>query len=188
MEMHLLRSLARMRWRLVNRGGLAPSWRNLEYFDQSWIARISAMAAYIGPCESVVDLGCGRMWLKKFLGANPYYPVDYRRRSSETHIADFNRREFPCFISDVAFVSGTLEYVDDPEWFINMVARRCRKCIISYSTIELFPDGELRYKKAWKNHFSRAELISIFLKQGMTLQHENLAVAGTHIFVFQSAT
>jgi len=145
------------------------------------------MARHIGPGESVTDLGCGRMWLKKFLDRNPYYPVDYRRRSFDTYIADFNRREFPCFLSDVAFVSGTLEYLDDPAWFISMIGRHCRKCIISYSTKELFPDVTGRRDKAWRNDLSRSELISLFERNNMALKKEDLSVGGTHIFVFQSA-
>lgn len=160
------------------------SWQRLEYFDESWKKRIETMASYIQPGESVVDLGCGRMWLKPFLKNNVYYPVDYTQRDQSTVVADFNTHEFPEIVADVAFVSGTLEYVEDYGWFVGQVCSRSKRCILSYCTTEHYPSMRTRSQKAWKSHLSRSALLGVFEECGMHLDAENSAVPQNPIFVF----
>jgi len=160
------------------------SWQDLEHFDEDWKGRIRTMAQYIGRQESVVDLGCGQMWLKEFLNGHVYYPVDYRMRGDDTHVADFNKHKFPDIRADTAFVSGTLEYLTDCEWFVDQISRRVKKCILSYCLVEYHPDVEERKKRAWQNHLTRAEIIAMFQKAGMTLMEENTSIVKNHIFVF----
>ncbi|HTS07799.1 MAG TPA: hypothetical protein VMP68_19655 [Candidatus Eisenbacteria bacterium] len=156
----------------------------MEYFDESWKKRIQEMAGFIEPGESVVDLGCGMMWLKPMLRDNLYYPVDYKTRDEATVIADFNRREYPDIRADVAFLSGALEYVQDFEWFVEQVCSHSQRCILSYCTTECYPDLDRRRQKAWKNHLSRGVLVSLFARNGMRLDCESTAVLGNPIFVF----
>ena len=142
------------------------------------------MAKFIAPGESVVDLGCGKMWLKPLLQNNEYHPVDYTRRDADTLVANFNRHEYPAIDSDVAFVSGTLEYVEDCDWFVRQISSRSRKCVMSYCTTECFPDMKVRNRKAWKSHLSRSALIGLFAKNGMELTAESAIVRQNPIFVF----
>ncbi len=144
------------------------------------------MASYISPKESVVDLGCGKMWLKECLKDNVYYPVDYTRRDAQTCVADFNKHEYPPTRSDVAFVSGALEYVVDYEWFVRQITQSSTKCILSYCTTEAYPDIKERERRAWKNHLTRAEIIDLFTRNGMELKCENGNIQGNRIFVFIS--
>lgn len=160
------------------------SWRRLEYFDESWKKRIETMASYINPGESVVDLGCGRMWLKPLLKDNVYYPVDYTQRDEITAVADFNAHEFPEIVADVAFVSGTLEYVEDYGWFAGKVCSHSKRCIVSYCTTEHYPSMKTRSQKAWKSHLSRSGLVGLFAKNRMHLDVENTTVPQNPIFVF----
>jgi hypothetical protein len=160
------------------------SWQGLEYFDESWKKRIEEMASYISPGESVIDLGCGKMWLKPLLKNHSYHGVDYKRRDEDTIVADFNNHEFPDMVADVAFVSGALEYVEDYEWFIRQVCSHSSRCILSYCTTEQYPDLKSRKEKAWKSHLSRSFLLELFTKNGMCLDAENTAVAQNPIFVF----
>jgi len=47
------------------------SWKEMEYFDPAWKQRIETMAALIPKqSQSVLDLGCGKMWLKDYLLAD----------------------------------------------------------------------------------------------------------------------
>jgi hypothetical protein len=172
------------------RGGLKllaqrkRSWEELEYFDESWKKRIKVMASFIAPGESVIDLGCGKMWLKPLLKNNTYWPVDYRRRDEKTVLANFNRHQYPDIRADVAFLSGTLEYIEDYEWFVRQVSSRSSRCIVSYCTTEYHPDLKVRIRKAWKSHLSRSTLVRLFARNGMHLDAESTAVAGNPIFVF----
>jgi hypothetical protein len=160
----------------------------MEYFDESWKTRIEEMASFIVPGESVIDLGCGQMWLKPLLRNNPYYPVDYKRRDESTVVINFNKHEYPDITADVAFVSGTLEYVEDYEWFVQQVCSRSSRCIVSYCTTEFYPDLRVRSRKAWKSHISRCRLIELFAENGMDLDAESGVVERNPIFVFSKRT
>lgn len=160
------------------------SWEKLEYFDESWKKRIEEMACFISPGESVIDLGCGQMWLRPLLKNNQYHGVDYKLRDETTVVANFNNHEFPDIQADVAFVSGALEYVEDYAWFVRQVCSRSKRCIVSYCTTEHFPDFKDRSRKAWKSHLSRSALLELFKKNGMHLDAESAAVPQNPIFVF----
>ncbi|MBZ5573685.1 MAG: hypothetical protein LAO09_17610 [Acidobacteriia bacterium] len=164
--------------------GCYRSWEELEYFDESWKNRIEEMARFIAPGESVIDLGCGKMWLKPLLKNNIYHPVDYKRRDESTVVANFNRHEYPDIVADVAFLSGTLEYIEDSDWFVRQICSRSKKCVVSYCTTECYPDLKVRNRKAWKSHLSRCGLLELFAKNGMDLDSESGVVAQNPIFVF----
>ena len=183
--MKILLNFSRKLWsKIASWTGRDRSWQELEYFDESWKRRIEEMAKFIFPGESVVDLGCGRMWLKPLLRDNEYHPVDYTRRDATTVVANFNRHEYPDIVADVSFVSGTLEYIEDYEWFTKEICSRSKKCIVSYCTTECFPDLKVRSRKAWKSHLSRTTLIGLFIKYGMELAAESDVVTQNPIFVF----
>jgi hypothetical protein len=164
--------------------GKSRSWEVVEHFDEGWKKRIAEMARFIALGESVTDLGCGPMWLEPLLKDNAYYPVDYTPRDHRTEVADFNKHEFPPRLVDVAFVSGTLEYVEDYAWFIEQVSRHATRCILSYCTTECFPDLSTRKGKAWANHLSRSAVVELFAINGMDLEAESTSVPLNSIFVF----
>lgn len=160
------------------------SWRNIEYFNKKWKIRIEKMSAHIESDDSVVDLGCGRMWLKNYLPRDVrYFPVDYKNRGAECIVKDFNQNEYPDVDADTAFVSGCLEYVNDPSWFVSEICRNQTKCILSYCTTEFFPEGVDRKRKAWVNSLSETEVINLFNEFGFGLQHKTVEQMYV-IFVF----
>ncbi len=161
------------------------TWQNMEYFDFSWSKRIKEMAKYVSKDRSVLDLGCGKMWARQYLYENPYYPVDYTYRGEGTIICDFNKKQFPEQKADIAFVSGTLEYIMDTNWFLFNIANNCNECVISYCTLEDHPDMTFRHKQAWVNHYSRDEIIQIFLNVGFYLNAENTNIPKNRIFYFK---
>jgi len=162
----------------------AGDWKNIEYFDESWFDRIKLMSRYIPSRKSVMDLGCGKMWLKTMIPDSKYFPVDYKKRDDTTIVCDFNKHEFPDVSADVIFISGCLEYVEDYEWFIKEIGRCSQRCIVSYCTIESVPNTATRKKRAWKNNLKKEELIEIFNKNSMKVTIEDKFDESNDVFVF----
>jgi hypothetical protein len=148
----------------------APSWKKIEYFDESWKGRIRAMATLIEDEKSVLDLGCGKMWLRDMLPeAIRYVGCDYANRGGNL-ICDFNRHEFPDVQADVAFVSGCLEYLHNPNWFLAQVRAHCQGLVLSFCTLERMPDMNLRHDLGWTNHYSSLDLQKLVSANGFRLQ------------------
>jgi hypothetical protein len=146
------------------------TWKDIEYFDERWMERIEKMSKFIDVSESVMDLGCGKMWLQSFLDkSTAYYPVDYVKRSENTIVADFNKKEFPSLNVDVVFASGVLEYIDDPDWFVKQISACSNKCILSYCTMDYFPDIKIRKSAKWVNNLFFKDIENLFNKNNMIL-------------------
>lgn len=176
--------------KIINRGrkalGLKPVWQQIEYFNPDWKIRIKKMAVHIRNGESVIDLGCGQMWLKEFLpSSNRYTGVDYKNRGEDTVVTDFNKGDFPNAKADVFFVSGCMEYVYDHCAFIEKIAKSGRRCVISYCCVEDYPEIERRRERAWVNDLTREEVIACFKKNKMFLTVEDKTESNNSIFVFE---
>lgn len=143
------------------------------------------MSAFLDTHARVMDLGCGEQWLRNYLPEeSEYVPVDYKKRSDDTFIADFNKRQFPPIKVEDIFVSGCLEYINDPEWFIdNICSHALKKVILSYCTTNTHPDIIKRKELFWKNHLSKEEVIRHFEQHGFELQQSNIHDNNT-IFIF----
>ncbi len=144
-------------------------WKDVESFDDEWKVRIQKMASYIPAEASVLDLGCGKEWLKDVVGITRYTGVDYVSRSPETLVCDFSHHEFPSITKDVAFISGALEFIPDPDWFLDQVTMSCSRCIISYCPIETQGDLLVRARAGWKNDLSLPEIEAMFNKRNFGL-------------------
>ena len=166
------------------------SWVDVEYFDERWKERIKHMVAlFPAPQDNsgltIADFGCGEMWLKEFCPSNTnYIGVDYKKRAADTITVDFNKYEFPDIEADIAFVSGCLEYIEDPEWFIKKIAGMCQTIVMSYSSMEHSPDLQFREVRMWKNHLYCNELIEIVEKNGFVLLEHGISIKNTQIFRF----
>lgn len=165
----------------------APRWAEQERFDPKWRERIRLMAAFIDESDSVVvDLGCGPMWLRDFLPEGvDYLAVDYVWRGPGTIVCDFNRKQFPATAAATFFVSGCLEYVEAPNWFAQMIASRSTKCVLSYCTIEEFPDLTWRRKRGWVNHMEELAVERLFSEHGMLCVNRRITSSRNTVFVLR---
>lgn len=163
----------------------AKEWKNIEYFDKAWKKRLELMSKYLSKGKVVTDLGCGEMWLKEYLNENIYFPVDYKKRNSDTIICDFNKKQFPSNESDIAFISGCLEYIEDVAWFVEKIAQKNSECILSYCSLDYFPNRQNRLNLAWKNHYTRENIINIFQDNSFKLISEKITESKNHIFYFK---
>ena len=165
----------------------SSKWELKESFTPAFLERMKEMAKEIPSGSSILDLGCGLMWLKELLpGSCKYYPVDFIKRCEHTILCDFNRYEFPDIHVDISFCSGILEYIRDPSWFTGLTARYSAECIISYNTLESLPDKRARTKLDWVNHLTQDELIDLFQGHGYRLSISKKLPIGDSIFVFKN--
>lgn len=161
------------------------SWKEIEYFDSKWKQRIAVMAELIPiQSKSVLDLGCGKMWLNLFLPEEiEYIPVDYTDRGSGTIICDFNNGEFPTNQVDTAFVSGCLEYIHDYQEFIQFITKQTQYCVLSYCSTNFISSRRRRFKQNWVNDLSEEDIIKLFEAQAFSLHH--LISQENSIFLFK---
>lgn len=150
-----------------------PSWKDIEYFDPSWESRIVDMCRLIRDEKSVLDLGCGTQLLRRHLPTDcRYFPVDYKKRTPDVIVCDFNRHQFPKISAELAFVSGCLEYVEDLPWFVRNIAASCQAAAISYCSVEKYPSLEARKELTWVNALTRKVLIELFESSGFRFVDE----------------
>lgn len=169
--------------------GFYRNWKAIERFDPAWLERIRLMARLIPEdSASVVDVGCGPMWLRDLLPSGvAYVGIDYKARGEGSMVCDLNVEGLPKIVADTYFISGCLEYVKDPRALIGSVAScTTRCCIASYCCTEEFPDSDFRRTRGWINHLSRDELIGLFMDAGMKPLHAELTSTNNAIFVFDS--
>lgn len=164
------------------------NWKDIEYFDEEWKIRIEKMASYIFTgTHSIIDLGCGQMWLKQFLPAGcNYFGIDYKYRGEGSFVYDLNQYQYPGFNADVVFVSGCLEYIKDYKWLVNKISLSGKKVIISYCTREQFPNELQRRKLGWVNHLSSIQLIQVFSENKMKLKEQTITTLNNLIFIFEN--
>lgn len=161
-------------------------WKDFEYFDEAWKERIHLMAQFIPPgTQSVLDIGCGKMWLKDELDPNcEYYGLDYIDRGPGSHVADLNKHQFTERHFDTAFVSGCLEYIYDYNWLIKEIQQHCSVCILSYCAVDIFNNPKERISLGWVNHLSEQDIVALFAASNMQLKQKAKTRNANTIFVF----
>lgn len=145
----------------------------------SWSLRAKRAAQLIGSQASVVDLGCGMMTLEGFLNPTALYiPVDVVRRDERTLLVDLNKEDLPDFAADCLVGLGLLEYIFDVPKLLKRISTRYDTVLLSYSSVDNCPNRDERAGHAWLNHFSIAEMESMFLANGFRIhecvQHDAL--------------
>lgn len=165
-----------------------PIWQKIERFEPKWKERIYQMAQHIDAQDkSVLDIGCGPMWLKSYLPEGvDYKGLDYKNRGEGCIVCDLNNQEIPYVDVNTFFISGCLEYIVDSENFIKNISEYAKKVIISYCTLEDFPNLSERQARGWKNHLTLEQLIDCFAKHGMHLKSKEYSKENNVILVFIS--
>jgi hypothetical protein len=151
----------------IDKKSIDKLWAKSSEFDTAWKQRISFMSNYITVPGAVADFGCGMMWLEECLKPeNTYIPIDYMARDSRTIVIDLNCDMLPELGAKIAFMSGVLEYVKQPEKVIdNLAEQNVEQLIISYCTFDKFNNMDQRESLNWKSHLSIFELLGQFTKR-----------------------
>lgn len=152
------------------------NWFDVEKLRKTnkefWQERIFKMASMIDKkVKSVLDLGCWECELEEYLPEEiKYYGCDYVKRRGDTIVCDLNRYEFPKIDFDVAYISGSLEYMENLEWYFEQICNAKLEVILSYSALEYFPLIDKRKNKSWVNHLTIIEIIEYMREQGFSLK------------------
>jgi len=121
--------------------------------------------------RSVADYGAGQMYLKNFLRQGVlYYPIDYLKRFEETIVCDLNTGTFPDLETDVAVLNGVLEFITTAEALLEHVCVKTRrKVILSYMTLERFPNIEARRASGYISNLTDRQIVQLLKMQGFCL-------------------
>jgi hypothetical protein len=144
-------------------------WSNVAALERGWDARAKVAARFILPGARVLDLGCGRMALRRFLSEQcSYRGCDLVAREPDTIVCNFNAGEFPdeaAQAADVIVMLGVLEYIVDVDAFLGRLRQAGRHVVISYSPRE-WSAGIDRAALGWFNALSLHDLALLFARSG----------------------
>jgi hypothetical protein len=130
-------------------------------------------AQFIPAGARVLELGCGRMALQRFLPNTCHYQgCDLVARDANTIVCDLNAGEFPTQAAadaDIIVMLGTLEQIADVETFFTHL-RFCRHdLLVSYCATDLAGDSD-RAGLGFLNHLSFYDLAVLFDRYGFRIE------------------
>lgn len=150
----------------------AARWSNPNSLEPSWDARAELAAQFIPGGTRVLDLGCGKMALERFLPYGCHYQgCDLVARNSRTIVCDFNTGQFPTEAasqSDIIVFLGVLEYILDADAFFAHLRASNRDIVLSYCATDL--SSVDRASLGWMTHFSFLDLAQLFDRHGFRIQ------------------
>jgi Methyltransferase domain len=135
--------------------------------------RAAFAAQFIPVGARVLELGCGRMALKRFLpNGRSYQGCDLVARDDNTVVCDFNAGEFPSEAaaqSDIIVMLGLLETIVDVESFFTHLRFSKRDMVLSYCATNLTGKCD-RAALGWVNSFSFFDLARLFDRYGFRIE------------------
>lgn len=148
-------------------------WSNPDALEPAWDRRAEIAAQFIPAGARVLDLGCGRMALRRFLPFGcAYVPCDLVARDGDTVVCDFNAGEFPAreaADADVVVMLGVLEYIADTDAFLAKLKQSGRDVVLSYCMQEGSAALD-RPSLGWMNNFSTVDLAVLFDRHGYRVE------------------
>lgn len=112
----------------------------------------TAAKKLIDDCQSLIDVGCRiRKPAQNLLPADiKYYPVDYKKRGSESAVCNFNSGDFPDIKADVCLCALTAEFVPAlPKFLKNLCIAAQKQILMICRPI----DREISVKYRWEHQF-----------------------------------
>jgi hypothetical protein len=144
-----------------------------ERLRTTWEARASMAAQYLSGEESVADIGCGLMSLRKYLSAGVrYVPLDVVDRGGNI-VVDLNHAPLPPVDTTAASMLGVIEYLVDVDGVLSQL-RSFRTVAISYNHWSL---KDVTYRllgkkrpQGWKHHMKRTDFERAIHRHGFFIE------------------
>jgi hypothetical protein len=147
-------------------------WSDPASLEAAWDARAQLASQFIPAGARVLDLGCGRMSLRRFLPHDcNYQGCDLVARDAQTLVCDFNAGQFPTEAAghaDIITMLGLLEYIIDVDGFFTHLKSSGRDVVMSYCATEL-TGGLDRAAHGWITHFSFHDLAELVDRHGFRI-------------------
>jgi 2-polyprenyl-3-methyl-5-hydroxy-6-metoxy-1,4-benzoquinol methylase len=110
---------------------LKSKWK---WGKRAWKQRAREIAGIIPIGASILDVGGGWGYIHDLLPNNEYRSIDTEEWTDATIKADFNKGEFPDIGTfDIIIIQGLMEYINDPEGFLEKIKKYGNRMIISYN-------------------------------------------------------
>jgi hypothetical protein len=155
---------------------LMARWASLPTENkEGWRPRAAIAAEMVAGtgAASVLDLGCGHMYLEALLPKGIHYlPSDVIRRDKRTLVCDLNREAPPMVEADAVACLGLLEYMLDPAALLGRLARQHRFAVISYVPLSPVRSVAKRRSQFWFSDLSAEALRALFGTTGWTIREE----------------
>ncbi len=168
---------------------LLMRWSEIQpgYGDR-WEPRAALAAAWLATAHRIADLGCGSMNLERHLGQGQrYVPVDLAPRDDRTIVLDVNRApdlaRLPA--ADACALLGVLEYAYAPDVLLAAVRDRYAQTVVSFNVREEGDDLERRVGNAWVNHWTRSQLVQLFVQHRLLVVRERVFEGPRHEHLFE---
>ena len=162
------------RWRryggvtdLVDPRQMVGFWGDRDNYAYAWEDRARRAAGFISPGSRVLDLGCGRMALRRFLPTGcRYVPADLAQWTEEVIPVDLETGAFPRGSYDVVVILGVLEHLTDPINVMRQAREHGRELIVSYCHPGRESSVVQRRGEGWINGLTEDELAAAFAACG----------------------
>lgn len=162
-------------------------WSERANLDDKWNARAARAVSFVPPGATVLDVGCGKMFLEQILPPGcRYIPLDLVARDERTIVCDLNRGEYPRVDGVTHAVAlGVLEYLHDERGFFRWLAGiRPARLILSYVALDTSVKPEARRRAGWVSDLTFAEIVGLATDAGFSLADVERINANNRIFVF----
>ncbi|WP_320007116.1 FkbM family methyltransferase [Maridesulfovibrio sp.] len=117
--------------------------------------------------SSVLDAGAGMMLLRDYIPEScTYTPLDIVARNRHTLIADLNQQQFPDHDFDVVCALFLLEFIHEPQLFLDWAFTNSEKLILIYHPFLPGSNPKQRRAAGIFNDFSRDQLESMARQSG----------------------
>ncbi len=158
-------------------GSDGSRWSNWQALEPGSVERAEAAAAFVPPGANLLDLGAGRMELRRRmpLGAR-YQPADLVAWSADCQTVDLNYGPFPAGHYpgghyEVITALGLLEYLQDPAALIAAARSAAYRLIVTYPVSQSQLPVLARRGYGWMNDIDLAGFESMLANAGWRIAH-----------------
>ena len=153
-------------------GSDGSRWSNWQALEPGSVERAEAASAFVPPGAHLLDLGAGRMELRRRmpLGAH-YQPADLVAWSADCQTVDLNYGPFPAGHYEVIAALGLLEYLQDPAALIAAARSAAYRLIVTYPIEDSRLPIPARRGYGWMNDIDLAGFESMLVGAGWRIAH-----------------